>query len=409
MTTSPDAATQLARVRRARSRLVIDHTFFAQLALQLKLESAPCGTVQTDGRVLRFDPAWCADKSDSELLAVVAHEAMHCALCHPARLEWRNLALAQYAADYAVNPILVASGFKLPPEGLLDDRFPAGTAFETIYRVLAQERTPRGPSGSGNGDAADGDRDGESSPGTGNDYGGMGEIIPATAADGSPASKADLDELERRWKVALNQAAMAAKAQGKLPGGIDELISAMQAPQVDWRACVRDWLRRAACNDYSWQRPNVRHLAAGDYFPSLYTESCGPLLCITDTSGSVTTRELEHVCGELNDLLPSVRPEFVDVLYTDTRVAHAERFMPEDWPIKLSVSGRGGTHLAPAWEYVREQGIDPVGAIITTDLELNVSDLGEDPGYPVLVLSTGRAAPIDGPLPFGELVKVQVG
>jgi predicted metal-dependent peptidase len=128
-----------------------------------------------------------------------------------------------------------------------------------------------------------------------------------------------------------------------------------------------------------------------------------------DTSGSVSQAELDVVCSELNACLDTVRPEQVDVVYCDTRVAHHEVFKPEDWPVRMTAKGRGGTDLRGIWPYLAEHDVDPVCAILTTDMELCVADLGAEPEYPILILSTGRDAPIDGPLPFGTLVKIEAG
>jgi predicted metal-dependent peptidase len=239
------------------------------------------------------------------------------------------------------------------------------------------------------------------------DFGGTGCVLDAAGEDGKPLTEAERNQLEAEWKIATLQAAQAAKAQGKLPAGLEALADSIRAPQVDWRAVLREFVRSVAAGDYSWARPNVRHLAAENYFPSLYSEETGPLLVGVDTSGSVSQAELDAICAELNGCLDTARPESVDVIYCDAAVAGHEKFKPDDWPVRMAVKGRGGTHLAPIWKYAREHDIDPVCAIVTSDMELCVRDLGDDPGVPVLWLSTGRDAPMDGPLPFGTLVKVE--
>ena len=182
----------------------------------------------------------------------------------------------------------------------------------------------------------------------------------------------------------------------------------MRAPKVDWRSRLREFVRATAANDYSWRRPNVRHIASGAYFPSLYDETTGPIVIGVDTSGSMSDAELQQICAELNAVLDTVKPERVDVVYCDTKVAYAQTFRPEDYPVAMSAAGRGGTMLSPVWDYVRSESLDPVCAILATDLCLGVADLGNAPGFPVLVLSTGGDAPVDGPLPYGELVKVDL-
>ena len=197
-----------------------------------------------------------------------------------------------------------------------------------------------------------------------------------------------------------------AASAGKLPACLEGLIEAVRAPTVDWRAVLREFIRSASRNDYSWRRPNTRFLASGDYLPSLYDETIGPLAIGVDTSGSVSQAELEAVCAELNGILDTVKPEFVAVAYADARVHTHERFEPDDYPVKMRVVGRGGTDLRGLWPYFEEQDINPCCAIVCTDMQLRVADLGTDPGFPVLWCTTGRIEPADGPVAFGTVIKV---
>lgn len=386
-------------ISKARARLILDHPFFATLALRLTPTPTPwVETMGTDGRRLYFNPEWVNKLNTAELTGVVAHEAMHCALAHPLRTGNREHHKANIAQDHVINLLLLDAGFKLPKEGHANKAY-AGMAWEQVYALLPdppkqQQMIAMSIAGA---EAA-----GVPLP----DFGGMGCVIDATGDDGKPLGEADRDQGEREWKVALLQAAQTAKAQGKLPGSLEALADSVRAPQVDWRAVLREFVRTVAANDYSWKRPNARMLAAGDYLPSLWSETTGPILMGVDTSGSVSQSELDAVCSELNGCLDTARPESVHVVYCDAQVHGHEEFKPDDWPVRMAVKGRGGTHLAPIWPYAVEHDIDPVCAIITTDMELGTRDLGDDPGFPVLFLSTGRDAPMDGPLPFGTLVKI---
>src|SRR5687767_10648252 len=74
----------------ARAALILGRdakaAFFATLALRLTPEADwGCGTMATDGRVLAYNPAFVAGLTADELVGVVAHEVLHCALAHPCR------------------------------------------------------------------------------------------------------------------------------------------------------------------------------------------------------------------------------------------------------------------------------------------------------------------------------------
>jgi len=426
MTPQEQAAT--LRVQKARANLIISQPFFAALALRLRLvPHMPSGppTMGVDGIHLFFHPEFVQEQTDEHLRTIVAHEAMHCALGHCFRRETRDRDDWNIACDHAINNILKGAGFAMPESGYCDPVF-AGKASEEIYTVVHGQRRQgasggqQGASGSGNGQGqgngkprAGAPQKGPSSdPRDGHNFGGMGECLDAPASDGAgPASDADLERQAKDWQVATLQAAQAAKAQGNLPGNLRTLIDEIRAPKVDWRDRLRAFMRAtSAANDYSWRRPNMRHIGSGDYFPSLYDEIMGPLLIGVDSSGS-NAWAMPLVAAELNAILDTVKPERVDVAYCDVRVCHAETFRPEDFPVSIEPAGFGGTMLAPIWDWPQGEDnpdpCEPIAAILITDLELDVRDLGDDPGYPVLILSTGgRTAPMNGPLPWGELVEI---
>src|SRR5439155_22669971 len=94
MTATDDDARVLRAVAAARARLILGRgaasAFFATLALRLTPhadDSVP--TAATDGRTLLLNPAFALGLSPEELVGVVAHEVLHCALCHHARRSGR--------------------------------------------------------------------------------------------------------------------------------------------------------------------------------------------------------------------------------------------------------------------------------------------------------------------------------
>lgn len=376
------------RISKARAALVLTAPFFASLTLRLNpvpvVNHPVVQTMGVDGVSIYYNPAWVNRKSHHELVGVVAHEGMHCAFLHPFRRQHRDHGKWNRACDHAINLLLKQAGFQLPKEGLMDPQY-AGMTAEAIYTRLPDEPAP--PDGC---------------------YGGMGSVEDAPGEDGGAASLADMDALAAQWEVAVLQAAQAAKNQGKLPAGLEMLVESIRAPKLDWRAVLREFVRTHARGDYSWRRPNSRHLAGDFYFPSLYDETVGPLVLGVDTSGSVGQNELDAVCDELNGVLAAARPESVAICYCDTRAYEGEVYGPDDWPVSMKVKGRGGTCLAPVWDFVRDKQLQPVCAILTTDMELHASDLGKDPGCPVLILTTGRLAPMDGPVPFGTVIELRL-
>src|SRR3954470_15283837 len=103
----------------ARARLILGRdaksAFFATLALRLAPRADPAvPTLATDGRELAYGPDFVDGLPADELLGVLAHEVMHCALAHPARRGRRDPRRWNVASDLATNPLLEAAGFVLP-------------------------------------------------------------------------------------------------------------------------------------------------------------------------------------------------------------------------------------------------------------------------------------------------------
>ena len=94
----------------ARARLILgprcqESAFFATLALRLKPEpSWEVDTIATDGVVLRYNPWFVTDLAPDELVGVVAHEVMHCALAHPSRRGARDPTRWNIACDSGHQP-----------------------------------------------------------------------------------------------------------------------------------------------------------------------------------------------------------------------------------------------------------------------------------------------------------------
>ena len=86
--------TQSDRLTRARVHLLLDFPWFGSLAMRIKIvestDGAWCPTFQVDGTSMWYNPSFSAGLSDAELVGVMAHEIMHCAMLHPFRRNGRD-------------------------------------------------------------------------------------------------------------------------------------------------------------------------------------------------------------------------------------------------------------------------------------------------------------------------------
>ena len=375
----------------ARVRLVLGRdggsAFFATLALRLAPEPAwDVPTLSTDGQVLRYHPPFVTGLSPAELVGVLAHEVMHCALAHPVRRGDRDAGRWNVACDLAVNPLLVAAGIVLPPARLMPGEgayagLESGKAAEEYYALLPGPRDAPAEAAGG--------------PGPAGDPGGCGRVVDP--ARGDPAAAR---QLEADWRVAVSQARAAAAGRGPLPAGLGRSVGRVLHPPADWRAVLREFVAASARNDYSWVRPNRRFVARGLYLPGLHSEELGDVVLAVDTSGSVDEKLLGRFAAEANAVLSAYECA-VTVLYHDTDVRKVQTWRSADGPLVLDPVGGGGTSHARVFDWLDRSGLDPACVVCLTDLETEFP--AAPPAVPVLWAVAGpvRAGP-----PFGRVVSL---
>ena len=87
------------------------------------------------------------------------------------------------------------------------------------------------------------------------------------AGDGE--SPVDVTAEEQAWDEAMHQAMNLARAEGRLPGGVEQTVRNAHASTLDWRTLLRRYMTDAARRDYSWSFPNRRFIDGGLYLPSI--------------------------------------------------------------------------------------------------------------------------------------------
>jgi predicted metal-dependent peptidase len=389
----------LRALSQARCRLVLGKdarsAFFATLALRLIPEvDWRAQTMATDGKKLHLNPDFVNSLSPDELLGVVAHEVMHNALAHHARRGHRDPRRWGVACDLAVNPLLLDSGFVLPPSRLMPGEGPfaglaRGLSAEEYYALLPDPQGGR-PEEPGQGEQDD-DQGGGQLP----DPGGCGAV--KDTGDGSPA---EVRQAQADWEVALAQALQVAKQRGELPAGLARLVEEVLQPKVDWRDVLRQFLSQQARNDFSWSRPNRRFVHRGVYLPGMHSEELGEVVLAVDTSGSIGQEELDAFAAEAQAILESYDCSLT-VLYHDCQVQHVQRWASSDGPLRLEPVGGGGTSHACVFDWLEQQGQTPTCLIALTDLYTEMPQ--QPPALPVLWAVVGDNPSVP---PFGLRVDV---
>lgn len=413
-----DAQTEAGlKMTRARVALILKHPFFASLALRMPIKADPaCQTAWTNGRVMAFNPDYVNSLTPEQTEGLAAHLVMHPACGHHLRRQGRDRRDWNRACDYVINGILQDVGLRLPAGYLFLEQYHGGSA-EAVYQILRGEESddedPSGEeeaarldeeersegerdqgAGEGRGDdETDEDKDGSSDPGL------SGEVRDDPGEPGPGESLPPAID----WQRAMIQAALNARDAGRLPAGLERLVSDASAPRMGWRELLQRFILRSARSDYSWLRPNRRHLHHNLYLPSLSNHQLGEIVIAVDTSGSIDDGQLQRFAAEVGTVLEQC-PATVHLLYCDLHIVRRELFQPHDPPILLKPFGGGGTDYRPVFAHIEQAGIQPDCLIYLTDLECDLFP-ERRPGYPVLWLRIGD----DGVQPpFGEVVRLPV-
>ena len=251
--------------------------------------------------------------------------------------------------------------------------------------------------------------DGHSNAPTSHDPSGTGEIMDAGArgdgGDGEGESPVDVTAEEQVWDEAMHQAMNLARAEGKLPGGVEETVRNAHASTLDWRSLLRRYMTDAARRDYSWSLPNRRFIDSGLYLPSIRSEGMDAIAVIIDTSGSLPAQTLADFWAELREVATEIQPESVHVLQVDAAVQDAAEYAPDDLPDEIALKGRGGTDFRPGFEWLDEHGIQPGVCLYFTDMLC--SDYPEaEPGFPTIWVNYSSAPSEWNREPWGERIDI---
>ena len=412
------------RVSDCVTELLRKQPFFGSLVLRLPLRPDPTReTLATDGQEIRYSPKWVANTDAHLIETAMARVVMACALKHHTRRGDRDPERWQMASQLVTHALIRDAGFTLPPDAEAWDDLSVEQAYERLPTPEDGDSGDEGDEASGDA-AAGGSAAAQSSPGGGdddtddpsdsadaansNDGGkdqdedaggrdpdegdgngqgkddasdappshdpsGTGEVMDASTRGGddsdAAATPVDAAVEEQAWDEAMHQALNIARAEGKVPGQVEETVKGAHAGTLDWRTLLRRYMTDAAKSDYSWSLPNRRFIDSGLYLPSIRSEGIETIAVIVDTSGSLPAATLAAFWAELREVAAEIRPERVVVLQVDAAVQDAAEYAPDELPEEIALKGRGGTDFRPGFEWLDEQGIQPAVCLYFTDME----------------------------------------
>lgn len=347
----------------ARVGLLLRHPFFGNLATRLKLIDASewCATLATDGRNFYYNNEFVDKLKPKEAEFGFAHEVLHNVFDHMGRRDSRDPSLSNIAADYATNQILKDERIGEVPSWIkiFQDNKYRGMSYEQIYDDLYEkaEKIDIGKLGElldehlDDGDDGEGDGDGDQD----------GKGRPRLTAD---EKKKIRDEI----KEAMVAAAQAAGA-GRVPAGVQRMISDFTEPKMDWRQMLRMNIQSIIKSNFSFQRPNRKSQHCGAILPGMMNEETIDVSVCIDMSGSISDTMAKDFLSEVKGIMDEYKDFKLDLWTFDTEVYGYKQFTGDtaDEIMEYECQGGGGTDFEVNWNFMKEQGIEPKRFIMFTD------------------------------------------
>jgi predicted metal-dependent peptidase len=350
----------------ARIGLLLRHPFFGNLATRMKLIDASnwCETLATDGRNFYYNNEFVDKLKPKEAEFGFAHEVLHNVFDHMGRRDSRDPTISNIAADYAVNQILKDERIGAVPSFIKifqDDKY-RGMSYEQIYSVLEEKAQKIDITKLGEllDEHLDGDDDSDGD-GDGEEVDGSGKGRPRYTAE---EKKQIRDEI----KEAMVAAAQAAGA-GRVPAGVQRMISDFTEPKMDWRQMLRMNIQSIFKSNFSFSRPNRKSQHCGAILPGMMNEETIDVSVAIDMSGSISDAMAKDFISEVKGIMDEYKDFKLDLWCFDTEIYNYAKFTGDtaDEIMEYECKGGGGTDFEANWEFMKDQDIQPKRFIMFTD------------------------------------------
>lgn len=325
----------LRKMIRCRSRILEQYPFYGYLVMHLQLGVADCGTACTNMKHILFDPDFAERLSDDEMVFVMLHEVLHCALAHCTRARNYRPMLFNIAADIVVNSnILYSMGIAefevdgapvmhTTPDGQEGYHFSA----EEVYKMLLQSDGSMLDSEKGTLDS---------------------HAIWSSVEDNSAEGD--------KWRTLIAEGGKK-YSSSEIPQSVREYNQELEREsKVDWRTVLQDFIQIYHDNfDYSFS-PADRRYTWSDFVMPAYSEQDNEWIenlwfCV-DTSGSICRDTLSAVMSEIRQAILLFDHLSGKLSFFDTKVTKPISFENEEDLYNTPAAGGGGTSFTAIFQCI---------------------------------------------------------
>ena len=352
----------------ARVGLLLKHSFFGNLATNLKLINADewCSTAATDGRNFYYNSRFIMMLKQKEVEFLFGHEILHVVYDHLGRRGDRDPQISNIAADYAVNADLKrhrVGEFITTVPCLYESKYD-GKGYEFIYDDLMQNAKKISMDDLIDqllDDHMEGE-DGEGEDGEGDKEGKQRGKRPSSMSD------AEREQLRQEIKQQVLAAARQSEA-GDLPLGVKRMIEQITDPKMPWRELLQTNLTSAIRTDYTYMKPSRRSWHMDAIMPGMNPGEEVDLAVAIDMSGSISTKQAAQFLGEIRGIMEAFTSFRIHVFCFDTEIYNPQNFTSDnlDSIDGYEPQGGGGTDFDAIFNYLKDRGEDTKRLVVFTD------------------------------------------
>lgn len=333
----------------ARIGLLIKQPFFGSMATRLKIVRADdMPTAATDGRNFYYNLEFIAGLTQKETEFLFGHEVLHNVFEHHLRKEERNHTLWNIACDYAINDILIESKIGDRINDTLYDAKYKGMSSEKIYDILYK-----------NADKIDMESLADMV---------LDQHMDAMEDKGKGLSEEEKKQIKNEIRESLLASAQA--AAGKLPAGVERLVSSLTQPKLSWKELLKQDIQSSIKYDYTFSTPAKKGMQYGVVLPGMKKEDSLDICVAIDCSGSISPDDLRAFLSEIQGIMSQYDEYVIRVWCFDTKVYNDETFRSDEGTdiTTYKAKGGGGTLFECNWEHMKENNITPKIFIMFTDM-----------------------------------------
>ena len=375
--------------------------FYASLIMQMQRRNAPdlpkdalAGISVENGRIiLHVDPPRLESHSVEDVSRILEHECLHLVFEHIVRRGGNHPYVWNIASDLAINCLIKAMHVGcIPGQGPFAD-FPAKKTSEFYYAKLYDKFDMKDVTFNADGSITIKD----SKTGKEVTVHPTGDHTKWKTGDGKEA-----DSLTREViKQAVAEAYQQAKAQGRLPGGIAEIIEELLGKEkVNWKRLLKQFVGNAvkSSSKYSWKRESKRF---GDAQKGKVKDRMIDLAVAIDTSGSISKEEFQEFITEIKGIMCAYKTT-VTVIECDAEVQKVYQ-LRRHGKVDTNFKGRGGTDFRPVFKWFEDKKKTPGLLVFFTDGEGAFPDPPPVKPKTVWILTSRTYCE---KTPFGRVIKI---